>query len=214
MRKPLREQVRIVNMKHLQKASMMAAVAVVAIALAHALAWAGERREALEMVYEAVVPAPGTETTYGIPLDWGNAELFLDWNDDIYDQLSGPDKDAVLEALSALVAPCCDDYVLPGCCCEGGGLLCNLVRTARGLAAYMVVEGGFSVEETRASVLEWLRFVHGDYYVAAELAEQGVDPRAYGLTTHGACYRGLCETPLAQGGCGGMHVLKIGFDGR
>ncbi len=213
MHRDVRERVRVISVKHLQKVSMVAAVvAVVAIAMAHVLAWGGERPDTLDAVVEAIVPSQGTETAYGLPLDWDNAEIFLAWNYEIYDVLSGSDRDAVTEALGELVAPCCDDYLLPGCCCEGGGLLCNLVRTARGLAAHMIVEGGFSVEATRASVLKWLQFVHGDYYVAVELEAQGIDPRAYGLTTHGACYRGMCETPLKQGGCGGMRGLKIGAE--
>ncbi len=184
--------------------------AAVAVALVSVFVWGGQGADGLEGVYDEVVPAAGTETVYGIPLAWENAELFLEWNYQIYGQLSAAEMAIVREALTELVAPCCDDYRLPHCCCEGSNLLCNLVRTARGLAAYMTVEGEFTLEETQDAVLQWLQFVHGDYYVAAELKEQGVDPETYGITTRGACYRGMCETPLTQGGCGGMHALKIG----
>ncbi len=192
---------------------MITVTAAAAIALVSMLAWGQGNASDVDAVYEKLVPAEGTETVYGMPLDWGNAELFLEWNYQLYDNLSPGEMDVVLEVLNPLVAPCCDDYDLPGCCCEGSDLLCNLVRTARGLAAYMTVEGEFTVAETQAAVLEWLRFVHGDYYVAAELADRGVDPEEYGITTHGACYRGMCETPLTEGGCGGMSDLKIRPEG-
>ncbi len=183
------------------------------IALVSVLAWGAGQTADVDAVYEELVPAAGTETVYGMPLAWDNAEGFLAWNYELYDNLTATEMGVVLDVLNPLVAPCCDDYDLPGCCCEGSNLLCNLVRTARGLAAHMALEGAFTVEETRAAVLQWLHFVHGDYYVAAELERQGVDPAQYGITTHGACYRGLCETPLTEGGCGGMRALKIRPEG-
>ncbi|MFO8034378.1 MAG: hypothetical protein R6U88_04335 [Candidatus Bipolaricaulota bacterium] len=189
---------------------MITLTAAVGIALVSMLGWGGQEAEDVDALYEEIVPAEGTETIYDIPLAWENAEMFLEWNYRLYDNLSPGEMEVVLELLDPLVAPCCDDYDLPGCCCEGSDLLCNLVRTARGLAAHMAVEGEFTVEEMRDAVLEWLQFVHGDYYVAADLADQGVDVEQYGITTHGACYRGLCEAPLTEGGCGGMHELKIG----
>jgi len=208
----VRERTRV-----LQRWSVPALIAVTVltgIAVVGLLVWgAGDRPDDVEALYDEIVPAEGEETAYDIPLAWENAELFLEWNYQIYDHLSSADKELVLEALDPLVAPCCDDYNLPGCCCEGANLLCNLVRTARGLAAHMAVEGGFAADEITESVLQWLSFAHGDYYVAAELEKHGGNPGEHGITTEGACYRGMCETPLRDGGCGGMHELKIGGQG-
>lgn len=166
---------------------------------------AGEDIELLQRIYAEVIPAPGTDTSYGIPLAWANLPQFLDWFYTI--TLTPAERQVFEDALSQLVAPCCDDNTMVRCCCEKGGRGCNLVRSGKGLAAYLVHDKGFAATEVRAAVLQWLKFVRPDYYVARALQERGISPAAYDLTTHGSCYRGLCEVAISQGGCGGMSVL-------
>jgi len=167
------------------------------------LAW-GEKNDPLAELYTEIVPTAGTETKYGIPLALENAPQFASWYYEI--KLSPEELEVIQEALAPLVAPCCDDNPLLRCCCERKGKICNLVRSARGLAAWLVQEKGFTADEVRDAVLEWLRFVHGDYYVTKALADRDIPPSRYGLTTYGACYRRLCEVPLSLGGCGGMGL--------
>ncbi|MCX7750584.1 MAG: hypothetical protein N2320_03385 [Candidatus Bipolaricaulota bacterium] len=166
--------------------------------------WAvSQVRPALAGLYTQEVPPVGTETVYGLPLAWENAPLFAQWYDGI--TLSAEEAKAFSAALAPLRAPCCDDNPLAGCCCERGGLICNLVRTTRGLGKHLVRQG-YPPEAVTQAMDQWLRFAHGDYYVARALVAMGKDPTAYGLfrPEHGACYRGLCTAPLQEGGCGGM----------
>jgi hypothetical protein len=158
----------------------------------------------LEKIRAQVIPSEGQATSYGIPLSLGNAQRFADWYYEI--RLSPTEERTLAEALGAIPTPCCDDTRLTRCCCEEGGLICNLVRSARGLGAWLVREKGFSGEKLREAVEEWLRFVHPDYYVARALKEMGQDPEIYGFPKKGACYRGWCEVPLSRGGCGGMGL--------
>ena len=149
------------------------------------------------------VPAEGAETVYGLPLAWENAHLFAACYDAI--QLQGEGMIVFEEALAPLAAPCYDDNPLARCCCERGGLIRNVVRTTRELGAYLV-RAGYDAEIVSAAMEQWLRFIHGDYYVARALAAMGEDPIAYRLfkPENGACYRNLCNAPLREGGCGGM----------
>lgn len=160
-------------------------------------------KPSLAALYAQNVPVAGTETVYGLPLSWDNAQMFATW----YDEIVLAEEEAVVmdAALAPLSAPCCDDNPLAQCCCERGGLICNLVRTARGLGKYLV-RHGFEAEQVTAAMDQWLRFIHGNYYVARALVSRGEDPIAYGLSRpeNGACYRGLCTAPLQEGGCGGM----------
>jgi hypothetical protein len=78
-----------------------------------------------------------------------------------------------------------------------------------GLSSYLIVEKGYGVEQARESALEWLRFIHSDYYVMQELKARGVDPSTFGLVYESPCYNGRCELPLDEGGCGGMGDLKL-----
>lgn len=149
-----------------------------------------------------VIPAAGKETSYGIPLSWDNAQMFADW---YYEVRLNPEQAAVLHrALRDIPTHCCDDTRIIRCCCERSGLICNLVRSARGLAAWLIGEKGSDAEGVEAAVREWMKFAHRNYFLAVALKERGVNPARYGLTTRGACYRGLCELPLREGGCGGM----------
>jgi hypothetical protein len=163
----------------------------------------GQGKAALAALYAEIVPAEGTETIYGMPLAWKNAQMFATWYDVV--RLTASEARVLAEAIEPLRAPCCDDNPLARCCCERGGRICNLVRTTRGLGAYLVQQG-FAAEDVRAALLQWLKFAHGDYYVALALVERGDDPIQFGLfrPANGACYRGMCGAPLREGGCGGM----------
>lgn len=159
--------------------------------------------ELLEGLYE-VVPAAGSQTSYDVPLSLDNASPFAAR---YYDILLAPDEATLLQrALAPVATPCCDDTTLVRCCCERSGKICNLVRSARGLAAWLIQKKGFSAEDTREAVVQWLKFVHRDYYVAKALADRGISPSRYGLTIQGTCYRQRCEIPLSRGGCGGMGL--------
>ena len=78
-----------------------------------------------------------------------------------------------------------------------------------GLSKYLVVEKNYGVEQVRESALQWLRFIHSDYYVIEELKSRGIDPARYGLSHENPCYAGECELPFVDGGCGGMGELKL-----
>ncbi len=157
----------------------------------------------LAELYAQEVPAEGTETPYGMPLAWANAPTLARWYDEI--ELTAEEGEMFAAALAPLRAPCCDDNPLAACCCERGGLICNLVRTARGLGKYLIREG-YSPDIVTQAMEGWLRFAHGDYYVARALVDLGKNPTDYGLFLpgNGSCYRGLCNAPLQEGGCGGM----------
>ncbi len=149
-----------------------------------------------------VIPPVGKETSYGIPLSWDNAQTFADW---YYEVRLTPEEATLLQqALKDIPTPCCDDTRITRCCCERSGFICNLVRSARGLAAWLIQRKDFGEEEVQAAVREWVKFAHRKYFLAKALKERGVNPSRYDLTTRGACYRDLCELPMRQGGCGGM----------
>ncbi|MGQ9700798.1 MAG: hypothetical protein ACUVQS_07120 [Candidatus Bipolaricaulaceae bacterium] len=110
-------------------------------------------------------------------------------------------------ALEALSAICCDDHRLTCCCCELSGLICNLVRSARGLAHFLEREKGLGAEVVRAAVEEWLMFLRPEYFLARASEERGEDPTKFRLLNSSAyqsCYLGKCNMPLTQGRCGGM----------
>lgn len=176
------------------------------------LGWAqGNPADALR---EELIPVEGQETAYGIPLSIANAQFFSDWYYEI--ELTPEERAIVEEALSAIPAPCCDDNPVIKCCCQRNNRICNLTRSAQGLAHWLVRVKGFGAEEVRASVEEWLRFLKPDYYLSKALEERGEDPMAYGMRSHEfyeSCYRELCEAPLDAGGCGGMG-LEVRLEGR
>jgi hypothetical protein len=98
-----------------------------------------------------------------------------------------PQQEAIKrEALSALPAPCCSDNTLYTCCCP-----CNMAKTAWGLANYLIARQGYGVEQTRAKVSEWIRFIN---------------PAGYPGDT---CYQGGCGKPFAKAGCGGMSAPVV-----
>ena len=174
------------------------------------LAIAGVAQEADEAVLEEIraeiIPVEGTETEYDIPLSLMSLPQFVEW---WYTLVPTVETDSrYFDALSTLVAPCCDDNQAFKCCCEGDeGQACNIIRSGKGLAAHLIQELDYDAEQVAANVLEWFRFARSDYYLAAELTDRDIDPALYGLTVEGSCYRGMCDTPISQGGCGGMKEL-------
>lgn len=172
-------------------------------------AFAQGRSDPLEALRAELIPQEGTKTSYGLPISWDNAQTFADWYYSI--QLTPEERDVFAEALSAISAPCCDDNPVLKCCCQRPNRICNLTRSAMGLAAWLIHVKGYTAEETKASVEEWLRFLKPEYYLSLALEEQGLDPAEYGLEEHEAyepCDQKLCEAPLDAGGCGGMG-LKV-----
>lgn len=164
------------------------------------------KAEVLAEIRAQIVPVEGTETTYDIPLSLASLPQFVDW---WYTLRPLAESDArYFDALNVLVAPCCDDNQAYQCCCEKNGNACNIIRSAKGLASHLILDLDYDAEQVTASVLQWLQFARPDYYMAAELRNQRKSPMFYGLTTQGSCYRGMCETPISEGGCGGMDELN------
>ena len=162
--------------------------------------------EVLEEIRAEIIPVEGAETEYGIPLSLTSLPQFIEW---WYTLVPIVETDArYFDALSVLVAPCCDDNPAFKCCCENDeGQACNIIRSGKGLASHLIHDLDYDAEQVEANVLEWLRFARSDYYLAAELANRDIDPALYGLTVEGSCYRSMCDTPISQGGCGGMKEL-------
>jgi hypothetical protein len=183
----------------------MVLVCVAAFALAGLSIAAQAEGDALATLRAEIIPAAGTETSYGIPLALDSLPQFVEW---WYTMVPAAESDPrYYEALSGLVAPCCDDNTAFRCCCEKNGQACNIIRSGKGLAAHLILDLDYSTQQVQESVLPWFQFARPDYYLAAALEEQGSWPEFYGLTTKGSCYRGLCETPISEGGCGGMTEL-------
>lgn len=166
----------------------------------------GADQAVLEEIRAEIIPIENTATDYGIPLSLNSLPQFVGW---WYSLVPLAEDDArYIDGLSSLVAPCCDDNPAYKCCCENDeGQACNIIRSGKGLAAHLIYDLNYDTEQVTASVLEWLTFARPDYYLAAELANRRINPALYGLTTQGSCYRGLCDTPISQGGCGGMNEL-------
>jgi len=160
----------------------------------------------LEEIRAELIPVEGAETEYGIPLSLASLPQFIEW---WYTLVPIVETDArYFDALSVLVAPCCDDNYAFSCCCETDeGQACNIIRSGKGLASHLIYDLDYDAEQVEASVLEWLQFARSDYYLAAELQTRQIDPGLYGLTTQGSCYRFMCDTPISEGGCGGMKEL-------
>lgn len=182
------------------------AVAVLAVALVIGVGQEGDE-ELLDELRAELIPLDGAETAYGIPLSLESLPQFVAWWYEIVPAVEADPR--YVDALSALVAPCCDDNLAVKCCCETDeGQACNLIRSGKGLAAYLILEHDFDTDGVRESVLEWFRFVRPDYYLSVALETRGGSPVAHGLTTEGSCYRGMCNVPISRGGCGGMTTLN------
>ena len=193
--------------QHLNRWILGGIIAALALALVSLIVIAQEAEDdPLLAIRWEVIPEEGTETPYGIALSFASLPQFVEW---WYTLVPSVEDDArYIDALSGLVAPCCDDNLAFRCCCENDeGQACNLIRSGKGLAAHLIADLDYDEEEVRESVLTWFRFARWDYYVAAEMEAREIDPGFYGLTTEGSCYRGLCTTPISAGGCGGMVEL-------
>lgn len=149
-----------------------------------------------------LIPEKNTQTSYGLNLSYDLLPKFFDWAEEKVPQVKNDKR--YYQSLHGLVAPCCDDNTVYRCCCEKGGKSCNIIRSAKGLAAHLIMDLDYDIERIQESVLQWLRFARSDYYLAAELKDRGLNPGDYDLTTEGSCYRGLCTAPISEGGCGGM----------
>ena len=190
------------------KQTLLVTLAVAVAVAVVSLSWLGAAGQlnAADEIRATLIPIEGATTPYNIPLSLGSLPQFIGWWSTIVPTARTDARYA--DALNALVAPCCDDNPAFKCCCETEpGQACNLIRSAQGLAAHLVVDLGYDAEQVQSAVREWLTFARPDYYVAAELAARGLSPARFGLTTKGSCYRGMCGTPISQGGCGGMNEL-------
>ena len=67
----------------------------------------------IDEIWIDIIPEPGTTTAYGIPLSLDNTQQFIDWFYTI--KLNENEKELKTEALSSLVAPCCDEYPVSEC---------------------------------------------------------------------------------------------------
>ncbi len=149
-----------------------------------------------------IIPQEGDPTAYGVSLSLDNTQQFIDYHEAA---ALTPEQESIMRnALLPLKAPCCDDNPMSTCCCP-----CNLAKSVWGLSSYLIVEEGYEVEQVRESALQWLRFIHSDYYVMQELKNRGVNPGRYGLSYEAPCYTGKCELPFVDGGCGGMGELRL-----
>lgn len=170
---------------------------------------AGVSQPAKEVVLEElraeIIPAEGTETLYDIPLSLTSLPQFVEWWYTLRPLVESDTR--YFDALDVLVAPCCDDNQAYKCCCEKNGNACNIIRSAKGLASHLIYDLDYDATQVSESVLQWLQFARPDYYMADELRDRRMSPLYYGLTAQGSCYRGLCETPISEGGCGGMDEL-------
>lgn len=186
--------------------SWIVGLGVAVLAVVAVLGIAQERdEELLAEIRAEIIPEEGNETSYGIPLSLDSLSQFVEW---WYTIVASVEADArYVDALTTLVAPCCDDNTAFRCCCEKDGQACNIIRSGKGLAAHLIQDLDFETEQIQASVLEWFQFARPDYYLAAELDAQGLKPKDYDLTTYGSCYRQMCDVPISQGGCGGMQEL-------
>ncbi len=149
-----------------------------------------------------IIPKAGDATAYGIALSLTNTQHFIDYYSTY--TLTPQQERTMLTALRPLKAPCCDDNSMATCCCP-----CNLAKSVWGLCSYLVAEKGYDVDQVRESALQWLRFIHSDYYIIEELSNRGVNPTTYGLSHENPCYVDKCELPFVDGGCGGMGTLVL-----
>ena len=168
---------------------------------------------ASERIWAEIIPVKGTITDYEIPLGLSNTQQFIDWYNAIY--LTAAQRALRDRTLKPLVAPCCDEYPMSTCCCEG-----NLSRSIWGLSAYLITEKGYTRDQLQAAILQWVHFIRPDYYVATALEKEGEIPRVFGLSTQSSCFTDRCELPfhskteyLRLGGCGGMEdLIQVSMD--
>ena len=149
-----------------------------------------------------IIPHEGEQTSYGLALSLDNTKRFIDYYHSA--SLTSQQRATMRDALLPLRAPCCDDNSMATCCCP-----CNLAKSVWGLSGYLIADQGYNAGQVREAALQWLRFIHSDYYVMRELENRGVDPGIYGLSYESPCYNGRYELPFVDGGCGGMEALRL-----
>jgi hypothetical protein len=101
-------------------------------------------------------------------------------------QLTPEQERVKVAALATIPAPCCDDNPLATCCCP-----CNMAKAAWGMAAWLITERQYGVEQVRQAALDWLA---------------AANPGGF---TGDACYKGGCGRPIHQNGCGGMNDRQV-----
>ncbi|MFC2079191.1 hypothetical protein ACFLSZ_04355 [Candidatus Bipolaricaulota bacterium] len=192
--------------KRLPVAGSIGLLFVIIALLGLAVVTQGADEPIVEEIRAEIIPIEDAETEYGIPLSLNSLPQFVEW---WYTLVPLVEADArFFDGLDVLVAPCCDDNQASKCCCEGEeGQACNLIRSGKGLAAHLIHALDYDTEQVTANVLQWFQFARPDYFIAAELRSHQMSPQYYGFTTQGSCYRGLCNTPMSEGGCGGMKEL-------
>ncbi len=158
----------------------------------------------LRSLYAEIVPQPGTRTVYGIPLSLWNVGRFAAWYVSV--RLSPRERAVYEEALASLRAPVCGDLPLSRCCPpedrgSGEARACELVRSAQGLAKWLI-RRGFAADEVRVAVDQWLRFLFPSYFLSLALQERGMDPTSCGLPVAGVCCKGCgIQKEQASIGC-------------
>jgi hypothetical protein len=161
-----------------------------------------EETDVVTQIKAEIIPAEGPQTSYGIPLSLDNTPRFIGYHNTL--ALTLEQQRTMRDALLPLKAPCCDDNSMATCCCP-----CNLAKAVWGLCSYLVAEKHYDVEQVREAALQWLRYIHSDYYIIGEMRDRGIDTALYGLFHENPCYVGECELPFRDGGCGGMRELKM-----
>ena len=119
-------------------------VAIPAVLILPKIGSAPKKEISLLELEKEIIPAVGTQTPYGIPLSWDNAAKFAEWYDEI--DLSSSEAKTLHQALAPISTPCCADTQLVKCCCEKAWQICDLVRSARGLAGWLSQRQGFSAK--------------------------------------------------------------------
>lgn len=112
------------------------------------------------------------------------APEFISYYDSI--TLTPAQKKIKNEALSSLPAPCCADNPMSTCCCT-----CNHARATWGLSNFLITKHGYNAEQLKDAVSEWTAFTYKNGYSGE------------------ACYKGRCNLPFEQDGCGGMTELIL-----
>ena len=172
------------NQKHtsekLQRRGLYVAIPLLVFALLISGVWLFSQRQPVsaatpEEVAAEIIPQEGEPTAYDIPPSLDNTQRFIDYYEAT---ILTPEQEKIKQdALLPLKAPCCDDNSMATCCCP-----CNLAKSVWGLSSYLIVEENYGIEQVRESALQWLHFIHDDYYVMQELGNRGVDPGRYGLS--------------------------------
>ncbi len=84
-------------------------------------------------------------------------------------------------------ASCCRDYSMLTCCCP-----CVFSQTVWGLSNYLIAEHNYNAEQLEDAVSRWVSFTNENGYAGD------------------ACYKGRCNLPFEEDGCGGMQKLVLG----